>query len=319
MNTFLLIGGVVILSSILLLAIGLSGGGKPAGQELVEERLGDSGRKTKRRERRKKEDRESPIGAAVGRAVAGRGFAQNLATQIARANLKWTVGEFLVMTALLASAAGLIFFVVKRIVLVPVGAIAGFFAPRIYLGIRKNKRLKDFNDQLGDALNLMVNSLRAGYSTMQAMEVISNEMPSPISEEFGRVVLELQLGVPFDTAMANLMRRMPSPDMDLVVTAMSVQREVGGNLAEVLDAISFTIRERVRIKGEIKAMTAQGRITGYVVTGIPFALATFIYMVNPEFMGTLFTEPCGWLMIGISLVLIVLGYVVINKIVSIEV
>lgn len=315
MNPVILIGGAVVLVSILLLVVGLSG--SPAGQELVEKRLGDTEKETKKKE--KKGKRESVVGAAVDRAVAGRSFAQNLSTQLARANLKWTVGEFIVMTVIFAVGAGALFFVLKRIVLVPVGILGGFFLPRIYLSMRKNKRLKEFNDQLGDALNLMVNSLRAGYSTMQAMEVISNEMPAPISEEFGRVVLELQLGVPFDTAMANLMRRMPSGDMDLVITAMSVQREVGGNLAEVLDAISFTIRERVRIKGEIKALTAQGRITGYVITALPFALAGLIYMMTPDFMGGLFTDPCGWVMIGVSLVLIVLGYFVINKIVNIEV
>lgn len=306
---------VVVLISVVLLVIGLSG--KPTGQELVEERLGEPEKKRRRRE--KPEKRASVVGAAVDRAVAGRGFAQNLATQLARANLKWTVGEFIVLSVLLAIVAGALFFLIDRIVLVPVGIIVGFFLPRIYAASQTSKRLKDFNNQLGDALNLMVNSLRAGYSMMQAMEVISNEMPMPISEEYRRVVLELQLGVSFDAAMANLMRRMPSADMDLVITAMSVQREVGGNLAEVLDAISFTIRERVRIKGEVKAMTAQGRITGYVVTGIPFALGGFIYMVNPDFMSGLFTDPCGWIMIGISLFLIVLGYVVINKIVSIEV
>jgi tight adherence protein B len=315
MNPIILIGGAVVLISVILLVVGLSG--RPAGQELVEERLGDTEKKPKQKE--KKGKRESAVGAAVDRAVAGRGFAQNLSTQLARANLKWTVGEFIVMTILISAVAGLIFFALNRIVLVPVGIIVGFFLPRVYLSMRKNKRLKAFNDQLGDALNLMVNSLRAGYSTMQAMEVISNEMPAPISEEFGRVVLELQLGVPFDTAMANLMRRMPSADMDLVITAMSVQREVGGNLAEVLDAISFTIRERVRIKGEIQAMTAQGRITGYVITGLPFVLAGLIYLITPDFMGLLFTEPCGWVMIGVSTVMIVMGYFFINKIVSIEV
>ncbi|HOU13488.1 MAG TPA: type II secretion system F family protein [Anaerolineae bacterium] len=315
MNPILLIGGVVVLIAVILLVVGLSG--RPAGQELVEERLGDTDKKRKPKE--KKAKRESVVGAAVDRAVEGRGFAQNIATQLARANLKWTVGEFLVMRFVVAVGLALLFFVMKRIVLVPVGFIGGFFIPGIYLSSRKNKRLKDFNDQLGDALNLMVNSLRAGYSTMQAMEVISDEMPIPISEEFGRVVMELQLGVPFDTGMSNLLRRVPSADMDLVITAMSVQREVGGNLAEVLDAISFTIRERVRIKGEIKAMTAQGRITGYVVTGLPFALGGFIYMVNPDFMGGLVKDPCGWIMIGISLFMIGLGYFVINKIVSIEV
>jgi tight adherence protein B len=315
MNPIILVGAAVVLISIILLVVGLSG--RPAGQELVEERLGDTEKKSKKKE--KKGKRESVVGAAVDRAVAGRGFAQNLSTQLARANLKWTVGEFIVMTMIFSAGAGFLFFILKRIILVPVGIFAGFFLPRIFLSSRKRKRLKEFNDELGDALNLMVNSLRAGYSTMQAMEVISTEMPAPISEEFGRVVLELQLGVPFDTAMANLMRRMPSGDMDLVITAMSVQREVGGNLAEVLDAISFTIRERVRIKGEIKAMTAQGRITGYVITGLPFALAGLIYMMTPDFMGALFTDPCGWVMIGVSVMMIGLGYFVINKIVNIEV
>jgi len=316
MNPIILIGGgAIVLISIILLVVGLLG--RPAGQELVEERLGETEKAPRKKEKRGK--RESAAAAAVDRAVAGRGFAQNLSTQLARANLKWTVGEFIVMTVIFSAGAGLLFFVLKRIVLVPVGIFAGFFLPRIYLSSRKNKRLKEFNNQLGDALNLMVNSLRAGYSTMQAMEVISNEMPEPISEEFGRVVLELQLGVPFDTAMANLMRRMPSADMDLVITAMSVQREVGGNLAEVLDAISFTIRERVRIKGEIKAMTAQGRITGYVITALPFALAGLVYMMTPDFMGALFTDPCGWVMIVVSLFMIGLGYFFINKIVSIEV
>jgi tight adherence protein B len=281
-------------------------------------------RRTSEHEKRSKKKekagkRESVVGAAVDRAVAGRGFAQNLATQLARANLKWTVGEFIVMTVLFAVVAGLFFFLINRIVLVPVGIFAGFFLPRIYLSSLKNKRLKAFNDQLSDALNLMVNSLRAGYSTMQAMEVISDEMPAPISEEFGRVVLELQLGVSFDDAMTNLLRRMPSADMDLVITAMSVQREVGGNLAEVLDSISFTIRERVRIKGEIKTLTSQGRMTGYVITALPFGIVILVYLMNPEFMGTLFTEPCGWVMVGVGLLLIGLGYFLINKIVTIEV
>lgn len=313
---FLMIIGAVIVIGIILLAVGLLR--QPTGQALVEERLGERQRDAEV-EAARRDEGPGFISTTVDRAVAGRGFAENLATQLAQANLKWTVGEFLVLTLLVATSFGLLFYAIQRYVLIPVGVIGGFFLPRIYLGIRKSQRLKEFDNQLGDALNLIVNSLRAGYSTMQALEVISNEMPAPISEEFGRVTLELQLGVPFDTAMANLLRRMPSPDLDLIITAMSVQREVGGNLAEVLDAISFTIRERVRIKGEIKTLTAQGRYTGYLITGLPFVLATFIYLVNPGFIDPLFSDPCGWIMIGISLVLIVIGYIAINKIVSIEV
>ena len=304
---FIIAVGVIVLVAIILLVFGLS---RPStGQALVEERLGSQ---TAAVSDALSEEQDGPgfVSTVVDRAVAGRGFA---------ANLKWTVGEFLVLTLLASLSLGLAAFVIKRYIFIPVGVIAGFFIPRIYLGSRKTKRLKEFNDQLGDSLNLMVNSLRAGYSTMQALEVISTEMPAPISEEYGRVVLELQLGVSFDTAMANLLRRMPSPDLDLVITAMSVQREVGGNLAEVLDAISFTIRERVRIKGEIKILTSQGRATGTLITFLPVVLTGVISLINPSFTAPLFNDPCGWMMLGLSVVLIVVGYIVINKIVSIEV
>lgn len=292
---------------------------KPEGQDLLDDRLGGREKKPKKREKETGARHESAVGAAVGRAVAGRGFANTLATKLAQANMKWTVGEFIVLSALAAVGLATVLYVLQRPILIPIGLLIGVVGPNIYVGMRKNARLKSFNEQLGDALNLMVNSLRAGYSTMQAMEVISSEMPVPISEEFGRVVLELQLGIPFDTGMVNLLRRVPSADMDLVVTAMNVQREVGGNLAEVLDSISFTIRERVRIKGEIKVMTSQGRITGYLITALPFILTILIYMINPEFMGEMFTDPCGWIMMGLSFVLIIIGYFLINKIVSIEV
>ncbi len=315
MNPFLIIIGVVLLIAVVLLIVGLTG--RPAGQDLVERRLG-------RRRKTDDEEEERTLGeigvsAAVDRAVAGHGFAENLSIQIAQADLKWTVGEFLVLTVLIAIVLALVFYVIKRYVFIPVGIVAAVIGPRVYLGIRKSSRLKAFDEQLSDALNLIVNSLRAGYSTSQALEVISTEMPSPIAEEFGRVVLELQLGVPFDTAMSNLLRRMPSPDMDLVITAMSVQREVGGNLAEVLDAITFTIRERVRIKGEIKTLTAQGRITGMLITGLPFVLSGVIYLVNPGFMSGLIEDPCGWAMIGIALFLLVIGYISVRKITSIEI
>mgnify|MGYP000849596238 FL=1 len=301
--------------AIIILAVGLMG--RPAGQSLVEERVG--GKTKEKRQKKQKQEGPSAIGAAVDKVVAGRGFAQNLATQLAQADLKLTVGEFLVISFTAAIGLGLVMYILDRAILIPVGIILGFFAPRWYMSFRKGGRRKAFDGQLGDAINLMVNSLRAGYSSLQAMEVISHEMPEPIAAEFGRVVLEMQLGIPFDTAMNNLLRRMPSPDLDLMITAMSVQREVGGNLAEVLDAISFTIRERVRIKGEIRALTAQGRVSGYIVTFLPFGITAFLYMYNPDFIAPMFEDACGWIMIGSSLVLIVLGYVVINKIVSIEV
>jgi tight adherence protein B len=182
-------------------------------------------------------------------------------------------------------------------------------------------RLLKFSDQLGDMLNLMVNGLRAGYSTMQAMEAVSRELPSPISDEFRRVVQEMQIGIPMERALDNLLRRIPSDDLDFVVTAINVQREVGGNLSEILDTISFTIRERVRIKGEIRVMTAQVRTSATVLSMIPLFLTLALWFISPEYIGEFFAQGafCGWLAVGTIVGMIVSGYLVMMKIADIEV
>ncbi len=167
---------------------------------------------------------------------------------------------------------------------------------------------------------MLVNSLRAGYSILQAMEAVAEEMAPPASEEFRRVVREVQLGVSMEDALNNLLRRVPSDDLDLMVTAMNIQREVGGNLAEVLDSISFTIRERVRIQGEIRALTAQGRYSGYIVSLLPVLVAFLIYLINPTFILPMFQDRiCGWPMLGIAILGVLVGNYVIQRIVNIEV
>ena len=181
--------------------------------------------------------------------------------------------------------------------------------------------MNKFNDQLSDMLNLMVNGLRAGYSTMQAMEAVSRELPTPISDEFHRVVQEMQIGIPMEKALDNLLRRIPSDDLDFVITAINVQREVGGNLSEILDTISFTIRERVRIKGEIRVMTAQVRTSGMVLSMIPVFLTIALWFVSPEYISSFFDRGpfCGWLAVGTVVGMIALGYFVMMKIADIEV
>jgi len=164
-----------------------------------------------------------------------------------------------------------------------------------------------------------VNSIRSGYSVLQAMETVAHEMGPPISEEFDRVVREVQLGLSMEQALDNMLRRVSSDDLDLLITAINVQREVGGNLAEVLDSISFTIRERVRILGEIRALTAQARGSGIMISLMPVALTFFIYLINPTFVMQLVEDRCGWCMIGVAVGGIVLGFIVIQKIVDIKV
>jgi tight adherence protein B len=202
-----------------------------------------------------------------------------------------------------------------------IGAVVGFFVPRFYVKRQQVQRLNRFNDQLSDMLNLMVNGLRAGYSTMQALEAVSRELPSPISDEFRRVVQEMQIGIPMNKALENILRRIPSEDLDFVVTAINVQREVGGNLSEILDTISFTIRERVRIKGEIRTMTAQVRTSGIVLSLIPVFLTMALWFVSPEYLTEFFARGvlCGAIIIAVIVIMIALGYFIMMKIADIEV
>ena len=264
--------------------------------------------------------RASPVADALNRALASRGLGSNLATQLAQADLKITVGEFMVATVMLVVVLGAVAYLWRQQVLTAAGAcLLGFFVPRIYVGMSRGRRLKAFNDQLGDSINLLVNSLRAGYSVMQAMEAIAKEMGPPISVEFGRVVQEVQFGITLEQAMGHMLRRITSEDLDMLITAINVQREVGGNLAEVLDSISHTIRERVRIKGEMQSLTAQSRVSGYMVSLVPVILAVVIYLINEEFMSLLFTHQCGWMMIGVAVLGIILGFIIIGKMMQIDI
>lgn len=294
----------------------------------VEERLGEftRGSTAVAAPREAGPARPSVLVEGLNRAIAGRTFAEAIARDLARADIKLTVGEYLLAHLLLALGVFVIVWFLRQD-WVP-GAIAGalsLLAPRLYVGWQQRQRLNKFDSQLADMLNLVVNGLRAGYSVNQALESVSREMPPPISMEFRRVVQEMQIGIPAETALANLTRRIPSKDLDFVVTAMNVQREVGGNLAEILDTISFTIRERVRIRGEIQTLTAQGMITGYVISLLPIGLGIFLYFLNPEYIGRFFFQEtfalqvCGWGMVILALTLISVGFLIVRKIVDIEV
>jgi tight adherence protein B len=245
-----------------------------------------------------------------------------VARELARADIKFKVVEYYALVFMSTLGLAAIAFFVQPLAASPViGGVIGFILPRIYVKRQQAIRLTKFNDQLADMLNLMVNGLRAGYSTMQALEAVSRELPSPISDEFRRVVQEMQIGIPMDKALENLLRRIPSEDLDFVVTAINVQREVGGNLSEILDTISFTIRERVRIKGEIRVMTAQVRTSGSVLALLPVFLAIALWFISPEYIGSFFDNGpfCGWLAVGTIVGMIVGGYFVMMKIADIEV
>lgn len=255
--------------------------------------------------------------------LAERKFGKKWKQQLARANLRLTVAEYGV--AHIFSSVGL--FTAGFIVLFPgdiifstIAGVIGIFVPRIYVGRLVSNRLIAFETQLADTLGLWVNALRSGYSVVQAMEAIARDAPEPTMGEFQRVVKEVQIGIDLPEALSHLLERVESPDLDLVVTAVNIQREVGGNLAEILEVIAGTIRERIKLKGEIRVLTSQGRITGYLISFLPILLALFLNLINPGYMGELFSnQMCGWPMIGAGLSLIGMGTALIQKIVDIEI
>jgi len=194
----------------------------------------------------------------------------------------------------------------------------GILLAWMYLRISIQRRQKAFMNQLGGMLEMSANALRSGFSFIQAFELISREMDAPIGRESEKVLREINLGSTMETALEHMQQRVQSPDFELVVTAVLIQRQVGGNLADILDTISYTIQERVRMRREVLALTAQGRLTGVVLALLPFALGGFLYVGSPGYLDPLFTDPIGHIAIGVALIMIALGFIVIRKIVDIK-
>jgi tight adherence protein B len=271
--------------------------------------------------------------ASLNKVVEKRDFGANLLRDLGAADLKLKPSEYLAIWGGLTLGVPIVMFLVGFIVpsfqnplILLVGLLIGFMGPRFWLNQRKSSRLKAFNKQLPDTVTLIANALRAGSSFLQAIEMVVRESRPPISTEFGRVIREVNLGLPFDLALENMVRRVKSEDFELMATAIAIQHQVGGNLAEILDSIAFTIRERIRIKGEIRTLTAQQRLSGYVVGGLPFFLAFFIFLAAPKFFDPMFVSPPDVIGIPLGVILFVIaigamgaGFYFIRRIVDIEV
>ena len=271
--------------------------------------------------------------ASLNRVVERRDFGANLARDIARADLRLKPSEFLLIWGSTIVGVPVVMFLMSSIlpalgnpVFLLLGGLIGFLIPRFWLARRKNGRLNAFNKMLPDTITLIANALRAGSSFLQAIEMVVRESRPPVSTEFGRVIREVNLGLPFEQALENMVRRVRSDDLELMATAISIQHQVGGNLAEILDSIAYTIRERVRIKGEIRTLTAQQRLSGYVVAGLPIGLAAFLFIAAPGFMEPMFANPPEILGLPAGVVILLfggfmmfLGFLFIRKIVDIEV
>jgi len=271
--------------------------------------------------------------AQLNKVVEQRDFGANLARDIARADLKLKPSEFLAIWAASIVGVPLLFIALslglpalRNPIALLVGAFVGFLLPRFWLGRRKGGRLNAFNKQLPDTITLLANGLRAGSSFLQAVELVVRESRPPMSTEFSRVIREVNLGLPFEQAMENMVRRVRSDDLELMATAINIQHTVGGNLAEILDSIAFTIRERIRIKGEIRTLTAQQRLSGYVVGFLPIGLAGFLFVAAPHFMDPMFQKPPEALGLPLGMIILFfggfmmfIGFMLIRRIVDIEV
>jgi tight adherence protein B len=321
MPLFLWIGiGIAVLLLVIGLIVTLT-----SERSLVEQRLEKYLDKGQAREDAKAERENSAalLTNWLTRRVDTTDFGSNISRELARADIKLKSGEYIAVTVASSVFTGILgyFFGGGSLIFALGGLIFGIFIPRFVVKFQQGARLRKFNEQLPDMLNLMVNGLRTGFSALQAMEAVSRELPSPISDEFRRVVQEMQLGVPMEGALDNLQRRIASDDLDLAITAINIQREVGGNLAEILDTISYTVRERIRIQGEVRAITAQVSYSGKFLSLMPIVLSLALWGLNRDYMMQFFEEPraCGVLMLGFAGFMLMMGYFVLNKISTIEI
>jgi tight adherence protein B len=318
MTTTLLIGGGIL--ALVLLVVGLA-------VSATSDKTSMDDRLNKYLEEDKTTDDKESKGALtdwVNKRVEKSSFGDRISRELARADLKFKPGEYMALYVIAVMGGALIAFLLggRLLLSAAIGAGIGALLPRMYVKNQQSKRLTRFNDQLPDMLNLMVNGLRAGYSTLQAMEAVSKELPAPICDEFRRVVQEMQLGIPMEKSLANLLRRIPSQDLDFLITAINVQREVGGNLAEIMDVISYTIRERVRIKGDIRALTAQAMYSGRALALMPIGLLCILWFLNRSYVMEFFNKDnllCGGIALGAAGMLIAIGYFVMTRIANVEV
>ncbi len=271
--------------------------------------------------------------AGVDRVVEQRDWGSNMARELARADLQLRPSEYLAIRVGAIVGAPIVVFLLGKTVLptldnpiaLLVAGVLGWWVPRFCVNRRKTKRLQAFNDHLADTITLIANALRAGASFLQAIELVVRETQPPISTEFNRVIREVNLGLPFEQALSNMVRRVRSDDLELMTTAITIQHQVGGNLAEILDSIAFTIRERIRIIGEIRTLTAQQRMSGYVVAGLPIFLVVILSVIAPTFMEPMFGPPeifgipAGVIILVFGGIMMGIGFLAIRRIVDIEV
>ena len=263
---------------------------------------------------------EGAFAERINEVIKKQSFAERIALDLTQADVPLTVPEYLLMRLaipLVLVLAGLVIW--RSILIVPVFLIIGFVAPIFWLRMRRSQRNRAFNDQLAESLALVAASMRGGFSLLQSFANVARDAPQPTKHELQRVGQEVQLGLSLTQALDNLALRMESEDLDLIVTAIKIHARVGGNLTTILDTISETIRERARLRRDVRVITSMQRISSYVIGMLPVALGLIIFAINPRYMMRLFT-PGITLCIPVGAVFFwIVGFIVIRKLVDIKV
>lgn len=260
------------------------------------------------------------LSGQIAQRIRNHAAAQRLEKKLQEAGWEISVGKFLVITAGSSVGAALLAHLfVGSLPIVGVGLIVGGAANFAFLRLKRGRRLKKFNEGLPESIDLMSRALKAGHSVSSAIEVVAQQSPAPIGPEFAKCAQQQRFGIPFRNALEEFSERIPSQDLYFLITAILVQKETGGDLTEILDRTTVVIRERVRIQGEIKTHTAQGRLTGGILSGLPVVLLIAINIINPQYTHVLFHDPLGQKLLYAAAGLISMGAFVISRIVDIKV
>jgi tight adherence protein B len=255
-------------------------------------------------------------GSKVDKSARG----NKMATKLLAAGIKMRPAEWLITSLGAGVLVGFLGYLrYGSPIALGIGCILGYGAAQLYLKRQLSKRRKEFSEQLGPAILSVSNGVKAGYTFAQAIDLVGKNAPAPIGPELMRVTRETQLGVPIQEALAHMVARNESEDLKLMLTAVQIQQQVGGNLAGILDSIEFTIRERVRIKGEIRTLTGQARASGWILIILPFALGGLLQLIAPTYFGPMMHSLPGQVMLGMAVFALACGYGIIQKIVNVKI
>lgn len=265
------------------------------------------------------EDKIETFIQKLGKIIFGKKHLNKKRKKIAQAAILMKPEEFMMMKIFVGIIIFLLFLLIGGILFAILGFLLGFVVPDLFLNIMKNRRLAKLNSQLPESLSIIANGLRAGYSFTQSLDIASRELDEPISGEFKKALRDNSFGKPIEKGMAEIVDRTGNEDISLFVTAFTIQRQVGGNLAEILDQITETLRDRIKIRGEIKVMTAQGKFSAFIISLLPVAIAMAIFMLNPEYIKVLFTNSLGIFLLVGAVLLEIVGMIIIRGIINIKI